>query len=130
MKVTSLEEFKTIDKLRLLEMFLENEKLLVYMYQKIFPDRLKEIEAYLGQKVVKNHGENQTNRIIANDNVVSGHERKEDKGSLDADLLQDEQSGRPRNESKIRVKSVSKASKSQPIRNRIIMRDGKLNLIF
>lgn len=130
MKVTSLEEFKTIDKLRLLEMFLENEKLLVYMYQKMFPDRLKEIEAYLGQKVVKNHGENQTNKTISNDNVVRGHERKEDDSSLDVDLLQDEQSGRPRNESKIRVKSVSKASKSQPIRNRIIMRDGKLNLIF
>lgn len=43
MRVTSLEEFKTIDRLRLLEMFLENEKLLVYMYQKVFPDRLKEI---------------------------------------------------------------------------------------
>ena len=33
------------------------------------------------------------------------------------------------NNSKIRVKSVSKASKSQPIRNRIIMKDGKLGLM-
>jgi hypothetical protein len=29
-----------IDKLRLLEIFLENEKLLTYMYERIFPDRL------------------------------------------------------------------------------------------
>jgi hypothetical protein len=45
--VKSLEEFKMIDKLRLLEMFLQNEKLLVWMYQKIFPSRMDEINKYL-----------------------------------------------------------------------------------
>ena len=29
-----------IDKLRLLEMFMQNEKLLVWMYEKVFPTRL------------------------------------------------------------------------------------------
>jgi hypothetical protein len=112
-----------------LEMFLENEKLLVYMYQKVFPDRLKEIEAFLVQKVGKGQ-EDKTNRTISNYNGKSGNEKQGDASSLDVDLLQEQPSQSPKNDSKIRVKSVSKASKSQPIRNRIIMRDGKLNLIF
>ncbi len=89
MKVTSLEEFKTIDKLRLLEMFLENEKLLVYMYQKVFPDRLKEIEAFLGQKVGKGQ-EDKTNRTISNYNGKSGNEKQGDESSLNVDLLQEQ----------------------------------------
>lgn len=57
----SIDEFKTIDKLRLLEMFLENEKLLVYMYQKIFPDRMREVEEYLTKGNGK--GENKVKKM-------------------------------------------------------------------
>jgi hypothetical protein len=39
-----------IDKLRLLEMFMQNEKLLVWMYEKIFPSRLTEVENYFTNK--------------------------------------------------------------------------------
>ena len=44
--IGSWEEFRMIDKLRLLEMFMQNEKLLVWMYEKIFPTRLNELESY------------------------------------------------------------------------------------
>lgn len=39
-----------IDKLRLLEMFMQNEKLLVWLYEKIFPTRIGEIEEYFKVK--------------------------------------------------------------------------------
>ena len=38
--IISIEEFKTVDKLRLLELFLQNEKLLTWLYERIFPDRM------------------------------------------------------------------------------------------
>lgn len=31
-QITSIDEFKTVDKLRLLELFLQNEKLLTWLY--------------------------------------------------------------------------------------------------
>lgn len=37
-----------VDKLRLLEKFMENEKLLIWMYEKIFPNRIDEVKDYLG----------------------------------------------------------------------------------
>lgn len=36
-----------VDKLKLLEKFMENEKLLIWMYEKIFPSRLEEVKDYL-----------------------------------------------------------------------------------
>lgn len=41
--ITGIEEFKTVDKLRLLELFLSNEKLLSWLYERIFPDRLSKL---------------------------------------------------------------------------------------
>ena len=41
--ITGIDEFKTVDKLRLLELFLQNEKLLTWMYERIFPDRLSQL---------------------------------------------------------------------------------------
>ena len=38
--IISIDEFKTVDKLRLLELFLQNEKLLTWLYERIFPDRM------------------------------------------------------------------------------------------
>ena len=37
-------------------MFLQNEKLLVWMYEKVFPNRLSEIESYFQVKKVSNSG--------------------------------------------------------------------------
>ena len=45
--ITSIEEFKTVDKLKLLELFLQNEKLLSWMYERIFPDRLSKLRSSL-----------------------------------------------------------------------------------
>lgn len=36
-----------VDKLKLLEKFMEHEKLLTWMYQKIFPSRSDQIKQYL-----------------------------------------------------------------------------------
>lgn len=44
---TDLREFLTFDKLRLLEIFLNNERLLSHMYLKLFPDRLTEVTEML-----------------------------------------------------------------------------------
>lgn len=41
--IGSIDEFKTVDKLRLLELFLQNEKLLSWMYERMFPDRLSQM---------------------------------------------------------------------------------------
>lgn len=38
-----------IDKLRLLEIFLQNERLLSYMYEKVFPDRLTGLRERLSE---------------------------------------------------------------------------------
>lgn len=46
--IKNIEEFKMVDKLRLLEKFMENEKLLIWMYEKIFPNRIDEVKDYLG----------------------------------------------------------------------------------
>ena len=51
--IGSIEEFKMVDKLRLLEKFMENEKLLTWMYEKIFPSRMNEIKDYLSHKNFK-----------------------------------------------------------------------------
>ena len=48
--INSIEQFKMVDKLRLLEKFMENENLLVWMYEKIFPTRMMEVKEYLSQK--------------------------------------------------------------------------------
>ena len=48
--VGSWEEFRMIDKLRLLEMFMQNEKLLAWMYEKIFPNRTTELQEVLTEK--------------------------------------------------------------------------------
>lgn len=39
-----------VDKLRLLEKFMENEKLLTWMYEKIFPNRTNEVRDYFSHK--------------------------------------------------------------------------------
>ena len=46
-QITSIEQFKTVDKLRLLELFLQNEKLLAWMYERIFPDRMTQLRSKL-----------------------------------------------------------------------------------
>ena len=48
--VKSIGEFLRIDKLRLLELFVSDEKLLSVMYNKLFPDRVSEIQNYLVKK--------------------------------------------------------------------------------
>lgn len=48
--INSIEEFKMVDKLKLLEKFIENEKLLVWMYEKIFPPRINEVSEYLSNR--------------------------------------------------------------------------------
>ena len=48
--IAGIEEFKTVDKLRLLELFLQNEKLLSWMYERIFPDRLSKIRSHLSSQ--------------------------------------------------------------------------------
>lgn len=48
--ITGIEEFKTVDKLRLLELFLQNEKLLTWMYERIFPDRLSKLRSNLSSQ--------------------------------------------------------------------------------
>ena len=53
-QIGSFEEFKMVDKLRLLEKFMENEKLLVWMYGKIFPTRTDELTDYLSQRTHTN----------------------------------------------------------------------------
>jgi hypothetical protein len=55
-QITSIDEFKTVDKLRLLELFLQNEKLLTWLYERIFPDRLSELRYKLSS-----HSEKQSN---------------------------------------------------------------------
>ena len=51
--ITSIDEFKTVDKLRLLELFLQNEKLLSWLYERIFPDRLSELRYKLSSNSEK-----------------------------------------------------------------------------
>ena len=50
--INSIEEFKMVDKLKLLEKFMENEKLLTWMYEKIFPSRIAEVKEYLSQRSI------------------------------------------------------------------------------
>lgn len=47
--VRDISEFKMVDKLRLLEKFMENEKLLIWMYEKIFPARIGEVRDYFSK---------------------------------------------------------------------------------
>ena len=48
--ISSIEEFKMVDKLKLLEKFMENEKLLTWLYEKIFPSRINEVKEYLSHR--------------------------------------------------------------------------------
>lgn len=45
--IRDVRQFMVVDKLRLLEKFMENESLLVWMYEKIFPSRANELKEYL-----------------------------------------------------------------------------------
>lgn len=47
--IRDINEFKMVDKLRLLEKFMENEKLLIWMYEKIFPARMGEVRDYFSK---------------------------------------------------------------------------------
>jgi hypothetical protein len=65
--ITGIEEFKTVDKLRLLELFLQNEKLLAWMYERIFPDRLSKLRYNLSSQndSLTSHEKSQDEIIIS-----------------------------------------------------------------
>jgi hypothetical protein len=61
--ISSIEEFKAVDKLRLLELFLQNEKMLVWMYERIFPDRLTQLQYSLRDQASTQQHEKQMSSI-------------------------------------------------------------------
>ncbi len=71
--INNLDDFMMIDKLRLLEIFLENEKLLTWMYERIFPDRMSTLRDNLNKNSPNNfhNVNNKHNSIGSNKDIVS-----------------------------------------------------------
>lgn len=86
-------------------MFMQNEKLLVWMYERIFPTRMAEIEAYLANKPEPPREKSKSMHI-----------------HLD-DLPLDEPDALPR----VISSAAKQKSRKYDVRNRIEMRNGKLN---
>lgn len=99
--ISSIEEFKTVDKLRLLEVFLQNQKLLSWMYERIFPDRLSQMRYKL-----------------SNQNDSQDFNEPKEKVRQEMSVSQFE---------KIYLPKVGRSAKSQ-LRNSAVVRGGKLNI--
>ena len=103
-KMGNIEEFLRIDKLRLLELFVGDESLMTTIYNKLFPGRREEIQQYLTKSNQK-------------DMVASEVEENEFTEHLEEI------------ESPKQVVPKSKPKpKKELIRNRVIVKNGKLIL--
>jgi hypothetical protein len=116
-----------IDKLRLLEMFMQNEKLLVWMYERIFPSRMTEIEEYLSAKphnVFESREKSKSAYLNVDDmRIELLREERDPAHSLLDDLSNDHILP------KVLPFAHKKATKKlYDVRQRIDIRNGKLNL--
>ena len=120
-----------IDKLRLLEMFMQNEKLLVWMYEKIFPGRMAEIENYFSGKKGTDSREKSKSMQIRLDDIPfadlvepADFDRVEMTGSGVVGEVTAGESGLPRVGASWKKEKVAKYD----VRGKIEMRSGKLSL--
>lgn len=116
--IKDISQFKLLDKLSLLEKFMENERLLVWMYQKIFPSRVNEVREYL------------SNRNMASEPTLEspeGHESQQLSSSVIGNLNKSALDYSTRLENSLPKMNTSQ-KKGQILTNRISFKQGKLKI--